>query len=123
MTSFKPNPTLHEIATRPQIVVTEAATRKEIDCFPISLVSSPVHLVDPPPAPAPEGGGGAPRGGGELYNSVVVFTVKPDAASGRAPPELNLFHCTGGVNVGHSYSVALLFVASPLCPLGLTLNS
>jgi epidermal growth factor receptor kinase substrate 8 len=62
-----------------EIVITETATMKEIESFPISFITNPVHIQTDKQ---------------DVYNNIVIFTVQSDAA-GRSPPEMNVFQCIG----------------------------
>jgi epidermal growth factor receptor kinase substrate 8 len=63
-----------------EIVITETATQKEIESFPISFITNPVHIQTDNKK--------------DVYNNIVIFTVQSDAA-GRTPPEMNVFQCIG----------------------------
>jgi epidermal growth factor receptor kinase substrate 8 len=63
---------------RREIVITEKATRKEVECFPISRVSNPCCIVD--------------HSAEDLYNNILLFTVQADYGS-QQPPEMHLFQC------------------------------
>jgi len=63
-----------------EVVVTEIATRRELECFPISLISSPAHIRSDDPKQA--------------YNNVVIFTAQREPTS-RTPQEMHVFQCIG----------------------------
>jgi len=63
-----------------EIVITETATQKEIESFPISFVSNPVHVQSDNKS--------------DVYNNIVIFTVQSDS-NRTTQAEMNLFQCIG----------------------------
>lgn len=62
-----------------EIVITEKATRKELECFPISRVLDPVNITTSDLQ--------------EIYNNIIIFIVQNENSKNAA--EMHIFQCIG----------------------------